>query len=158
MFGFLFFVPLIAYVAGQTTQVERCPPGDGDLPINIYLEGCTTMPCTLRREEDAIINVVFKAPRTIRSMKTFARVPFFNIPSYPLGENAATCNHLQNTYCPLQKEEVVQYQLRMYIENYFITFFPVSVDFFVKDSAKNSTIWCATVRILTVAKNTPLKE
>ncbi|CAG4917610.1 unnamed protein product [Colias eurytheme] len=152
MFGALYFVLGLAYVTGQTTQVDRCPPGDTDPPINLFIEGCTTMPCSVVRGEDAIINVIFEAPYTIRSMKTVARLPTFNIPSFPLDENEVTCNHLENTYCPLQKGEIVQYQLRMYIEQIFVTIFPVTVDFFVEDSAQKQ-IWCARVRIQTTANS-----
>ncbi|XP_038223204.1 uncharacterized protein LOC119840588 [Zerene cesonia] len=106
------------------------------------------MPCDVVQGEDAIIHVVFEAPHTIRSMKTVARVTFGLNFNYTLGENEVTCNHLQNTYCPLQKGEIVQYTLRMFIEPFFPTI-AVSVDFLVEDSDR-IPIWCARIRIQVV--------
>ncbi|CAG4917620.1 unnamed protein product [Colias eurytheme] len=147
MFGVLFFVLGLACVTGQTTQVERCAPGDGDVPIHTYIEGCTTMPCNVTRGEDTIINVVFKAPHAIQSMRTTARVTLLNVvANYPLAENQVTCNYLQNAHCPLKEGEIVEYKLRVFLDSFFVIRAPIPVDFAVEDSDQNP-IWCARVWI-----------
>ncbi|XP_045494175.1 NPC intracellular cholesterol transporter 2-like [Colias croceus] len=107
------------------------------------------MPCRVQLGEDAVINVVFESPRTIRSMKTVARASLGPLTiNYTLGENEVTCNHLENTYCPLQKGEIVQYTLRMFIEPVFPTI-TVSVDFLVEDEDR-IPLWCIRIRIQVV--------
>ncbi|CAG4917639.1 unnamed protein product [Colias eurytheme] len=149
MFGVIFFCAVLALAKGQSTPVEQCNTGYGDPPINAYLEGCTTMPCRVPLGENAVIDVVFESPRTIRSMKTVARASLGPIAfNYTLGENEVTCNNLENTYCPLQKGEIVQYTLRMFIEPVFPTI-GVQVDFLVEDEDQ-IPLWCIRIRIQVV--------
>ncbi|CAK1545992.1 unnamed protein product [Leptosia nina] len=112
--------------------------GLGELPIHIYIEGCINPPCRVIQGEDVVINVVFKAPYTIRSMRTKAVA--LSIIDYPLGENGRTCNFLSNTYCPILKDEIVQYTLRMHIERIFPTV-AVDINFSVVDQDEKP-IWC----------------
>ncbi|XP_046963957.1 uncharacterized protein LOC124532888 [Vanessa cardui] len=153
---------LIAFVKGETTSVDRCVINEGDLPINQHVEGCTEPPCLLPQLQDVVINVVFRAPRTYRSMRTLATASVnFGITidlEYDLGANAVTCNFLTNTYCPILKDEVVQYTLKMYIEPLFFVGTSAIVEFRVVGEA-NEPVWCIRIPIRIVpAVTNPAKQ
>ncbi|XP_050353425.1 uncharacterized protein LOC126775490 [Nymphalis io] len=141
---------LVAFVRGQTTVVDKCIINEGDLPIHQYVEGCTTPPCLLPQLQDVVINVVFRASRTIRSMRTLATASVnfgVNIDiQYDLGANAVTCNFLTNTYCPVIKDEVIQYTLKMYIEPLFFVGTSATVEFRVVGD-NSEPLWCLRLAI-----------
>ncbi|KAL0867969.1 hypothetical protein ABMA27_008636 [Loxostege sticticalis] len=141
------FAGLLA-VQGQTTNVQRCTGrgSNGDLPINAYLEGCENPPCRLPQGSFATIHLVFKAPRKMMRMTTYAQAFLLGIgvPDYPLGEFAETCNFLSNSFCPVMEDEVLQYTLKMEIDGF--PTIPVTVEFRIEDDADQS-IMCIRVPI-----------
>ncbi|CAH0713525.1 unnamed protein product, partial [Brenthis ino] len=139
---------LIVFVGCQTTQVSRCLFYNADLPMNAYVEGCIVPPCLLPQGQDAVINVIFRAPRIIKNMKTLASASLLGITpiEHDLEENAITCNFLTNTYCPLLPDEVVQYKLKMFIETFFPVNLPVIVEFRVADE-NDDLLWCLRLNI-----------
>ncbi|XP_047033068.1 uncharacterized protein LOC124639669 [Helicoverpa zea] len=149
---------VVLAVRGQTTDVSQCTANPGPLPINAYIAGCGAPPCNLPQLQDAVINIIFRAPNTIRTMRTLAVAyipsPLGNIPfPYGLGDNAETCNFLTNTYCPVVQGEVIQYTLRMYIESFFPVDTQVSIEFRIVDEA-NSPVMCIRVPIRITAPET----
>ncbi|XP_047538566.1 NPC intracellular cholesterol transporter 2 [Vanessa atalanta] len=134
---------------------------EGDLPINQHVEGCITPPCLLPQLQDVVINVVFRATRTSRSMRTLATASVnFGITidiEYDLGPNAVTCNFLTNTYCPVLKDEVIQYTLKMYIEPLFIVGTAATVEFRVVGET-NEPLWCLRIPIRIVPAVNPVHE
>ncbi|XP_028172339.1 uncharacterized protein LOC114361489 [Ostrinia furnacalis] len=149
----LIFLAFTVAVQGQTTDVETCQLiTDAELPINAYIEGCTTPPCLLPQLQDAVINIVFQAPRTMTSMRTLAaaivhrRIISMPAITYPLGDNALTCNFLTNSFCPVLAGEVLQYTLKMFIESSFLVGTRATIEFKVVDEADQSVI-CIRVPI-----------
>ncbi|CAG9791193.1 unnamed protein product [Diatraea saccharalis] len=144
------FLATILVVRGQSTAVNRCIIFSGDLPLNVYIENCVTPPCHLPQLQDAVINIVFRAPRTMQSMSTLATA-FLGIlvVPYPLGQNAITCNFLQNSFCPILEGEVLIYKLKMYIAPTFPVGTQATVEFRVVDQ-NNSAFICIRVPILIV--------
>ncbi|CAH0758381.1 unnamed protein product [Diatraea saccharalis] len=144
------FLATILVVRGQSTAVNRCNVFPGELPLNVYIEGCVTPPCRLPQLQDAVLNIVFRAPRAMQSMTTLATAFLGIIPvPYPLGDNAVTCNFLQNSSCPVVEGEILIYQLRMYIEPFFPVGTQATVEFRVVDQ-NNSAFICIRVPILIV--------
>uniref|UniRef100_A0A2A4JD07 MD-2-related lipid-recognition domain-containing protein n=1 Tax=Heliothis virescens TaxID=7102 RepID=A0A2A4JD07_HELVI len=146
----LFCVAVLS-VKGQTTPVSQCTANPAPLPINTYIEGCIETPCILPQGQDAVINIIFRAPRVIRRMETLAAAflpPLINNQPYPLGENAVTCNFLENTYCPIVKGEVIKYTLKMHIEMIFPRI-PVTIEFRIVDENQESVL-CIRVPIRVV--------
>ncbi|RVE49122.1 hypothetical protein evm_006243 [Chilo suppressalis] len=141
----------ILTVRAQTTAVSRCTVFSGALPLNVNIEGCETPPCRLPQLQDAVINVVFRAPRTMQSMSTLATafLGFLPVP-YPLGDNAVTCNFLQNSFCPVLEGEVLIYKLNMFIESFMPVGTSASVEFRIVDQ-NNSAVMCIRVPIQVVA-------
>ncbi|KAJ8711188.1 hypothetical protein PYW07_008430 [Mythimna separata] len=141
---------ILALTEGRTTQFSQCTGSfSGLLPINAYLAGCDLPPCVLPQGQDALVNIVFRAPHNILSMRTVAMayLSFIPIP-YDLGEKAITCNYLANTYCPLVRDEVVMYTLNMPIEEFMPVGTQLPVEFRVMDD-NNRAIMCirAVVRV-----------
>ncbi|CAH2093534.1 unnamed protein product [Euphydryas editha] len=133
---------LFAFARSQTTTVSQCILQESELPINQYVHGCITPPCLLPQLQDAVIDVVFRAPRNIRSMSTRATANVFGINiNYPLADAADTCRFLTNTYCPLLNGEIVQYTLNMYIESFFPAGISTTIEFRVVDE-REDTLWC----------------
>ncbi|XP_045453919.1 NPC intracellular cholesterol transporter 2-like [Melitaea cinxia] len=158
MFRIILLCTLFVIVRSQVTSVNQCIVTPAELPIHQYVQGCTTPPCLLPQGENVVIDVVFRAPHTIRRMRTLAKalITIFGATTeidYPLGNNEITCNFLTNTYCPVLPGEVVQYTLRMFIETFFPPNFPVVVEFRVEDD-NSDTIWCIRVPISVVATST----
>ncbi|XP_046964247.1 uncharacterized protein LOC124533127 [Vanessa cardui] len=156
------FCVLLALVKGQTTFVDKCILNDGDLPIHQYLEGCDEPPCLLPQLQDAVINVVFRAPRTFRTLRTHATVFVTFLGGYSfeyvLGADADTCNFLTNTYCPVLKDEVIQYTLNLYIEPIFFVGASAVIEFRVVGDG-HEPVWCIRVPIRVVpAINNPAKQ
>ncbi|KAG6458938.1 hypothetical protein O3G_MSEX011131 [Manduca sexta] len=129
-----------------------CTAHPGDLPINTYILGCTTPPCILPQLEDCVIDVIFRAPRAIQSMRTLATAylsvgPITMPVPYDLQANAVTCNFLTNTFCPLLAGEVVQYQLRMFIESFFPAGTATTIEFRVVDQ-NNVPVLCLRAPVI----------
>ncbi|XP_014361191.2 uncharacterized protein LOC106713008 [Papilio machaon] len=144
-----------AAVTAQTTTVTQCTRNPGELPVNAHVEGCLTPPCLLPQLQDAVINVVFRAPRVLRSMTTKAtallQLGAITLPvEYNLAENADTCRFLTNTYCPLLAGELVSYTLRMYIEPFFPVGTALNIEFRVVDDS-DGPVWCIRLPIQIVA-------
>ncbi|CAH2052790.1 unnamed protein product, partial [Iphiclides podalirius] len=160
MFLVVVFLCAVATIAATpSTGVVQCTANPGDLPLNTYVDGCVTPPCQLPQLQDAVINLVFKSPRVMHSMTTLATaymsLGFITIPvPYDLGKNAVTCNFLTNTYCPVLKDEVVTYTLRMYIESFFPVGTSVTIEFRVVDEDQRP-ILCIRMPITIVS---PLSE
>ncbi|XP_026740550.1 uncharacterized protein LOC113502971 [Trichoplusia ni] len=157
-FGIL-FCAVVALAKGQTTQVNQCTQNGGELPINTYIAGCDQPPCSLPQLEDAVVNIIFKAPYTMQSMRTLATAYLggpFGLP-YPLGTNAETCNFLTNTYCPVMGGEVVQYVLRMYIQPSFPVGIQPEIEFRIVDDA-NRPIVCIRVPLRIAEPNSRIAD
>ncbi|CAH2093533.1 unnamed protein product [Euphydryas editha] len=155
MFRIVVLCTLFVIVHSQVTSVSQCVVNPADLPIHQYVHGCLTPPCLLPQGQDIVVDVVFRAPHTIRRMRTLAKalITIFGSTTeinYPLGNNEVTCNFLTNTYCPVLAGEVVQYTLKMFIETWFPADFPVTVEFRVVDD-KEDAIWCIRVPISVIA-------
>uniref|UniRef100_A0A2H1V7L1 SFRICE_027233 n=1 Tax=Spodoptera frugiperda TaxID=7108 RepID=A0A2H1V7L1_SPOFR len=90
------------------------------LPIHAYIEGCVEPPCVFQPGTYVVVNVVFRAPRRIQSMTTHATTVFLWPSPFLLGDAAHTCNYLTNSQCPLDKGEVVQYTLHVFIETFIL--------------------------------------
>ncbi|XP_072934711.1 uncharacterized protein [Epargyreus clarus] len=151
MFRFVVLLCAVSLVLGQTTQVSQCTNHGGELPMNTYIEGCAVPPCLLPQLEDAVISMIFRAPRLLRSMRTLAtaylNMGLITVPiPYNLGENAITCNFLTNTYCPVLAGEVVQYTLRMFIESTFPVGTAANIEFRVVDES-NLPLLCIHLAI-----------
>ncbi|KAL0818477.1 hypothetical protein ABMA28_008932 [Loxostege sticticalis] len=143
------FAGLLA-VQGQTTNVQRCTgraAQNAPLPINAYVEGCINPPCQLPVGTFATVHLVFKAPRTMTRMTTRAQAFLIFAIDYPLGEFAETCNFLNNSFCPVMKDEVLEYTLQMKIEEAFPVGVSPHVEFRIEDDA-NEPITCIRVRIM----------
>ncbi|XP_047503075.1 uncharacterized protein LOC125048466 [Pieris napi] len=145
MFRLFFIACVFIFVNGEpTTNVNRCNQNLGELPLHIYIDGCIDPPCRVVTGEDVVVNVIFKVPRIIRSMTTKAIALSFL--DYDLKEYAATCNFLRNTYCPVFKDEVVEYTLRMHVESWFPPAPSIPIVFRVVDE-KDDPIWCISTTI-----------
>ncbi|KAF9410879.1 hypothetical protein HW555_010166 [Spodoptera exigua] len=138
---------LLALAHGQTTNVNQCTFHSGPLPIHTYIEGCVTPPCVFPQEQDAVVNIKFRAPRAVQSMTThvtgFLLIPIF----YPLGEAAQTCNYLTNNSCPLKEGEEVQYSLNMFIEPFFPVGTSLPIELRIVDD-NNNNLACLRVPII----------
>ncbi|CAG9558999.1 unnamed protein product [Danaus chrysippus] len=103
---------------GLSTPVAQCRRNNGSLPLNAYVLGCLETPCLLPQNQNAVIDVVFKAPYLLYDMKSRAVADIFNNDiDYNLEENAVTCNFITNSYCPILEGEVVEYSLKMFISS-----------------------------------------
>ncbi|XP_047989625.1 uncharacterized protein LOC125228946 [Leguminivora glycinivorella] len=153
------FGALVAFASGQTTQVTQCRHSEGEVPINTYVGGCDVPPCGLPQLEDAVINIVFRAPRTMHSMTTLAIAYLpgllgIEIPiPYNLREKAVTCNFLDNSYCPVLEGEVLQYTLLMYIEPTFVVGIAPTIEFRIADESGESFL-CLRVPVVILPSNT----
>ncbi|RVE40259.1 hypothetical protein evm_015091 [Chilo suppressalis] len=85
--------------------------------------------------------------RTMQSMSTLATafLGFLPVP-YPLGDNAVTCNFLQNSFCPVLEGEVLIYKLNMFIESFMPVGTSASVEFRIVDQ-NSSPVMCIRVPI-----------
>ncbi|KAF9408347.1 hypothetical protein HW555_011936 [Spodoptera exigua] len=144
---------LLALAHGQTTNVQTCTYHSGPLPINAFIEGCVDPPCIFPQNTYAVINVIFRAPRTIHTMTTHATAFMLFPILYPLGEARHTCNYLTNTYCPLVQDEIVQYTLQMFIQPSFPVGTSLPVEFRITDGT-NTSLMCIRVP-LTIAPPLP---
>ncbi|XP_026740552.1 uncharacterized protein LOC113502973 [Trichoplusia ni] len=149
MLRFVVVLCVVALVNGQSTPVNRCTSNNGALPINTYISGCDSLPCDLPQLQDAVINIIFRAPETMHRMRTLATAYLPPLPPilYPLLANAETCNFLTNTYCPVMKGEVIQYVLRMYIQPSFQVGVQPEIEFRINDHDRNNAIVCIRVPI-----------
>ncbi|XP_069356704.1 uncharacterized protein [Maniola hyperantus] len=145
--------------AADPPGAARVPPGfvhgilhSGDLPLNVLVHGCGEPPCLLPQLQDAVIDVIFRAPRTISNMTTFATATVniiidMTVP-YDLGEYAKTCNFFTNTWCPILEGEIVKYRLKMYIERFFPVNTFATAEFMIVDNDRNGElIWCIRLPI-----------
>ncbi|VVC90462.1 unnamed protein product [Leptidea sinapis] len=149
MLRVLVILCVAAFVKSQSTNISPCDAGAGNLPINVYIEGCIDPPCQAQRGTNATMHVVFRAPTTTRSMTTYIIPRLFGEEiDYPLGEQAITCNFLENTYCPVMKDEIVKYKFSFFIQ---LVFPPISLplDLKVVDQLGNP-VFCfrVTVQVL----------
>uniref|UniRef100_A0A2H1V6B0 SFRICE_033808 n=1 Tax=Spodoptera frugiperda TaxID=7108 RepID=A0A2H1V6B0_SPOFR len=130
----------------------RPPYGSNNapLPIHAYIEGCVEPPCVFQPGTYVVVNVVFRAPRRIQSMTTHATTVFLWPSPFILGEAAHTCNYLTNSQCPLDKGEVVQYTLHMFIETFILGSTQVPAEFRVTEGpgATDPTLWCFSVPVI----------
>ncbi|XP_063636388.1 uncharacterized protein LOC134806896 [Cydia splendana] len=155
------FAALAPFASGQTTQVSQCTHNSGDLPINTYIAGCEAPPCGLPQLEDAVVNIIFRAPRTIHSMTTLATAYLpgllgFEVPiPYNLQEKAVTCNYLENSYCPVLEGEILQYTLLMYIESTFVAGISPTIEFRITDD-NNVPFVCVRVPLVILQPNSRL--
>nr|XP_021195789.2 uncharacterized protein LOC110380200 [Helicoverpa armigera] len=143
----LLFCVAVLGVRAQTTRVSQCTAYPGPLPINTYIEGCIDPPCTLEKGQYAVVHIIFRAPRTMRNMKTMASafLPIIGEQTYPLGPSEHTCNFLANTYCPIVEGEVIRYTLNMFIELYFPRIM-VPIEFRVVDE-NGGPVLCLRVQL-----------
>ncbi|XP_052751944.1 uncharacterized protein LOC113514851 [Galleria mellonella] len=144
----------LVVVNGQlSTPVSTCNSNPGQPPINTYIENCVSLPCLLPQLQNVVLNIAFRAPRTIRSMRTLATayLPLLaglELPvPYDLEENSITCNFFTNTYCPVLQDEVVLYTLTMYIESFFPVGTAAAIEFRVIDESDNTPVFCLRVNI-----------
>ncbi|XP_045490295.1 uncharacterized protein LOC110998845 isoform X3 [Pieris rapae] len=145
MFRLLVFVCVFILVNGEpSTNVNPCNQNLGELPLHIYIQDCIEPPCRVVTGGDVVVNVIFKVPRTTRSMTTKAIALSFI--EYDLKEYALTCNFLRNAYCPVFKDEVVEYTLRMHVESWFPAVRSMPIQFRVVDE-KEAPIWCISTTI-----------
>ncbi|XP_053617621.1 uncharacterized protein LOC128679412 [Plodia interpunctella] len=153
MFRLVVFCALLVGIHGQTTQVSTCTSHIGDLPLNTYIEGCDSPPCILPQLQDVVMHIVFRAPRTMRTMTTLATAylsgNIITIPiPYDLGENSITCNFLNNSYCPVLEGEVLQYTLKMFIEEFFPVGTSAPIEFRVVGETNSDPVFCIRVPII----------
>ncbi|CAH4035610.1 uncharacterized protein LOC123710995 [Pieris brassicae] len=145
MFQLFVIACVFILVYGEpSTNVNRCNQNEGELPLHIYIQDCIDPPCRVVTGADVVVNVIFKVPRTTRSMATKAIV--FSSREYDLEEYAITCNFLRNTYCPVFRDEVVEYTLRMHVESWFPAIPSIPIMFRVIDE-KQAPIWCISTTI-----------
>ncbi|XP_073948048.1 NPC intracellular cholesterol transporter 2 homolog a-like isoform X2 [Choristoneura fumiferana] len=149
------FGALVVAAWGQTTQVNQCTVYQGELPLNTFIAGCDTLPCRLPQLEDVVINIIFRAPRAMSSMKTLATayLSLIGLPvpiPYDLGDNAYTCNFLDNSYCPVVEGEILVYTLYMYIESTFPVGISPTIEFRIVDQ-DGGAIVCIRVPITITA-------
>ncbi|XP_059048213.1 uncharacterized protein LOC131843556 [Achroia grisella] len=153
MWRLILFSAVLAVAYGQTTPVSQCTSNAGVLPINTYIEDCYDPPCLLPQLEYVVIHIAFRAPRTMRSMRTLATaylsvIGGIAIPvPYDLQENAVTCNFLTNTYCPVLESEVVLYTLHMFIESFMPVDTSAAIEFRVVDQSDNTPVFCLRTNI-----------
>ncbi|CAH2229495.1 uncharacterized protein LOC120628257 [Pararge aegeria] len=146
------FCAVLVVARAQTTKVNQCINSRGPLPINAYVQGCAEPPCQLPQLQNVVIDVIFRAPRTITNMTTLASASFnfiigVSIP-YDLGENSKTCNFFTNSFCPIREGEVVQYRLQMFIESFFVVGTLANAEFRIVDNDRNrEVIWCIRLPI-----------
>ncbi|KAL0803270.1 hypothetical protein ABMA28_017248 [Loxostege sticticalis] len=128
------------YLAISTAQ-------NAPLPLNAYVEGCVNPPCALPKGQEVVVHLVFRAPRTTTKMTTLAQafLLFFPI-NYPLNDHADTCSFLTNSFCPVRANDIVQYTLRMMIENLPVNVAP-SVEIRIEDDS-NRPVTCIRVPIV----------
>ncbi|KAJ0173264.1 hypothetical protein K1T71_011440 [Dendrolimus kikuchii] len=156
MLRLVVFLAAVLAVRGQTTAVSQCINHAGDLPINTHIEGCITPPCDFPQLSNAVINIVFQTPRTTRSMRTLATAYLTIFGAFPLTvehdleDDSWTCNFLSNSYCPVIAGEVLQYELRMYIQPLFFVGVQATVEFRVVDEHQ-VPIFCIRVPIRVVS-------
>ncbi|XP_058116335.1 ecdysteroid-regulated 16 kDa protein-like [Anopheles ziemanni] len=112
MFRALFLVALVPALV-SATDFFPCD-GGRPLPTSVDIEGCPSGTCNLVRGSDVIAFIDFTADRAVSSMTTVATATALGVTTnYPLGSNAATCNFLQGSSCPLSAGEDVTYRLTM---------------------------------------------
>ncbi|XP_013184118.1 uncharacterized protein LOC106129949 [Amyelois transitella] len=150
------FCVLFVGIQGQSTQVSACTSNIGSLPLNAYIEGCITPPCNLPQLEDVVMHIVFRAPRTMRTMRTLATAylsgGIITLPvPYDLGENAITCNFLNNSYCPVLEGEVLQYTLKMRVESFMPVGTAAPIEFRVVGETNSDAVFCIRVPIVVTA-------
>ncbi|KAM3963928.1 uncharacterized protein ACR2FA_001961 [Aphomia sociella] len=150
------FAAVVVAVHGQSTPVVSCVSNTGVLPINTYIRGCDTPPCLLPQLENAVLDIVFRAPKTISTMRTLATayMSMFGITvpiPYDLEQNSVTCNFLTNTYCPVMNGEIIQYTLNMFIESFFPEGTAVAIEFRVVDASDQSPVFCLRTDLRIVA-------
>ncbi|KAJ8712844.1 hypothetical protein PYW08_008148 [Mythimna loreyi] len=138
---------VLALGDAQITQVSQCSNNIGPLPILTVVEGCRTPPCELPQGQDAVISMLFQAPRVIHNMRTVAMAFLSIIPfPYDLGNLSETCNFLVNTYCPVQEGELILYTLRLPIEEFLPVGTQLPVEFRILDDDRVA-VTCARVVI-----------
>ncbi|XP_026740568.1 NPC intracellular cholesterol transporter 2-like [Trichoplusia ni] len=149
MLRFVALFCVVALVNGQTTPVDLCTANSGLLPMNTYIEGCDSLPCDLPQLQDAEINIIFRAPWTINRMRTLAtaHLPGMVALPYPLQANSETCNFLTSTKCPVKKDEIVQYALKMFIQPSFPVGVESTIEFRINDVDRNSSVVCIRVPV-----------
>ncbi|KAG6458934.1 NPC intracellular cholesterol transporter 2 [Manduca sexta] len=145
------FCAVFALAKSQSTAVSKCRANPGNLPLNTHIEGCTIPPCGLPQLEDAVINISFKAPRDIQSMRTLATaylsLGIISLPvPYDLEEQSVTCNFLTDAACPLDADQIAQYTLKMHIEKIFPVGISVTIEFRVVDQ-DNAPVLCLRVPV-----------
>ncbi|KAG4074456.1 hypothetical protein HA402_015745 [Bradysia odoriphaga] len=104
----LIFVP--AFVYGQGTNVRTCT-GYRPPPHEVRVRGCTSMPCTVRRGTEAIMDLEFTTPVSSNTLRpvVFASVLGATI-EYPLPDHLQNaCNHIRPNGCPLAAGTTTSY-------------------------------------------------
>ncbi|XP_045490291.1 uncharacterized protein LOC110998845 isoform X2 [Pieris rapae] len=145
MFRLLVFVCVFILVNGEpSTNVNPCNQNLGELPLHIYIQDCIEPPCRVVTGGDVVVNVIFKVPRTTRRMTTKALA--MSSIKYDLKEYAVTCNYLKNTKCPVFKDQIVEYNMRMRVESWFPAVRSMPIQFRVVDE-KEAPIWCISTTI-----------
>ncbi|KAJ8712843.1 hypothetical protein PYW08_008147 [Mythimna loreyi] len=139
---------VLALGDAQITQVSQCIGSSaGPVPLLTIVEGCGTPPCVVPQGQDAVISMVFQAPRVIHNMKTLAMTYLLTIPvPLDLKELSETCNFLINTYCPVEPGILIVYQLRMLIEDFWPIETQWPLEFRIVDD-NDVTVTCARVAI-----------
>ncbi|CAH0595222.1 unnamed protein product [Chrysodeixis includens] len=153
MFRFVVLLSVAAVISGQSTPVNQCTFYNAPLPINTYIEGCDSLPCELPQLQDAVIHMTYKAPENISRMRTLATafLPGLFPIQYPLLANGETCNFLTNTNCPVQKDEIIQYSLKMFIQPSFPVGIQTTLEFRIQDGERLSNVVCIQVPIRVVS-------
>ncbi|XP_026313490.1 uncharacterized protein LOC113225400 [Hyposmocoma kahamanoa] len=119
----VFFLFVVFAAANAQTDISRCIVNSGELPDFVEVVGCTSTPCLLPQLEYAEINMRFRAPYTMVSMRTLATYYLHVGPTlvpvpYDLAENSFTCNFLTGANCPVLQGEVLSYRLRIFMESF----------------------------------------
>ncbi|KAM3964043.1 uncharacterized protein ACR2FA_002090 [Aphomia sociella] len=152
------FGALVTVVHGQSTPVESCASNTGVLPINTFIHGCGAPPCVFTQLEDAVLDIVFRAPKAINNMTTLATtymdISWIIIPvPYDLQENLLTCNFVTNTNCPVREGEIVQYRLNMPISTDYTVNAVSPIEIRVVDESDQSPVFCLRTNHMIVTEN-----
>ncbi|XP_055847998.1 uncharacterized protein LOC129913394 [Episyrphus balteatus] len=133
-------------VGESKTPVRRCS-GDFPFPLNVKVDDCEELPCSVTKGTTTHMEVQFVAVKEeTHYIETDILVTMLgiNVPYELPSENGNVCNNLMHgAYCPLYAEEDVTFNLQFPIDNNFIQ---ANVKTVVKlRDAENDVVACFVV-------------
>lgn len=86
--------------------------------MEVRIEGCTSLPCIVKRGTDAIIEIDFESTSYITELTPSVRVTIFGITlSQPLPDELLIgCNHLIGHKCPIPPYRRTTYKVKFPID------------------------------------------